>query len=302
MPKKSRRKYIPRFGLKWLLLFALVASIVFGWFGQYAGRAKRETRVLEEIHLHFPSPTYSFESQIALGEPPPGPKFLRDWFGDNLFGYVESLTLFYDSDGGDTFPKIVGFRQLKHLTVNGQPGLTDLSAVAELKQLQELNLSSCVEVRDISPLTRLPKLEKLSLSLNGFDDHSSITKIPRLKELSIGHPYTAFKDWSWLSDLETLEVLDLSSSRINKLPPLGKLKKLRILNLTHCSRLDSSESVVELANLVELSIGRGTPLQILDKIEQLEKLERLILCPYERLPASELEEIKKRIPMVKVSR
>ena len=257
---------------------ALLSSVVFGWFGRLYNRAKNEARLLDEISVLSPVATFSFEKNKPAGTPPPGPKFLRDWCGDNLFGYVESLTIRYNYWQGDedvAFEKIGGFHELKQLTIEGDAGLDNIEVLGQLEMLRELNLSLCEDVRDLSPIIKIRKLEKLYLSLNGFEDYSCIAKIPTLKELSIGHPYRGYEDWAWLSDLESVEILDLSSSRIIMLPPLGKLKRLKKLDLTHCSRLESSLPVAELANLTELAIGRGTPLQIIDKIEDLMKLERL---------------------------
>lgn len=303
MSKKPRWKFVPRFSLRWLLVFALLSSVVFGWFGSHYNRAKTEARLLEEILPLSPEVTFDYERTDPDGTPP-GPKLLRAWCGDNLFASVESLNISYGSWEGtedEAFEKIGGFHHLKRLDLTGASGLEDISVIGELDTLRELDMRYCENAHDLSPILKIRKLEKLSLSLNGFKDHSCLAKIDTLKELSIGHPYGSFKNWTWLSELKNIETLDLSSSRINRLPPLGKLKRLKVLDLTHCSRLESSLPVADLENLTELKIGRGTPLQVLDRIEDLKKLERLKLSPYDHLSDSELEELRARIPNVAVS-
>ena len=273
MNKKAKRRLLPRFGLKWLLVLALFASFFFGWFSRCYHRAKRESQLLEELVFFGPKVTFSYED----GEPP-GPKFLREYFG-----YVKSVSV-------TSFPseqvtkesfvgKIVGFRELK-----------------------KLSMHFCKDL-DLSPITKLEMIEELDLAGNEFEDYSCLKKLPKLKKLSIGHPYVQIEDWTWLGAIESLEELDLSSSRIDELPKLNRLQNLKVLDLTNCSRLVSTEPVVHLQNLEKLSLGKGTPMQILDEIERLPNLKILDLCPHRHEPISNLriEEIKNRIPGVKVS-
>lgn len=304
MSKKSTWKFVPRFSLRWLLVFALLSSVVFGWFGSHYNRAKNEAQLLKEIAPLSPVATFDYQ-RVDPNATPPGPKFLLDWCGDNLFGSVESLIIKYQSFKieDEPFEKIGGFNHLKNLYLTGTSELKDISVVGELDTLRKLNMSYCGYAHDLSPILKIRKLEKLNLSLNGFKDHSCIGEIDTLKELSIGHPYGGFQDWTWLSKLENLEKLYLTSSRINRLPPLDKLKRLTVLDLNYCSRLESSLPVADLENLEELTIGRGAPLQILERIEDLKKLQRLRLNPYkdDQLSNSQLEELKARIPNVTVS-
>lgn len=369
--KPKKRWFVPRFSLRLLLGFALLTSLVFGWFAPLAYRARTESRILDEISVLHPKAHFDYQRNVESdgynSSEPPGPEFLKKWFGDNLFGHVESLEIYFfpnPEENQKALERIACFRQLKRLSIRGF--LPDLSSVSKIKNLTQLTIDcdagniedlgelaklqrlyirgeltglSCLskmkklthltidggdcqsieplgklkaiqnltlrnlDVDDLSPIQNLPALEKLQLSLNQFEDHSVLTKLPNLKSLSIGHPYKGFEDWSWLEDMETLEELDLASSRVNHLPPLEKLKKLKMLNLLHCSRLASSAPVADLKNLTVLQIGNGTPMQILDTIELLPNLKNLIiLLPFHQMEDLDVEDIKTRFPAVKISR
>lgn len=287
MDKKPRRRLIPRFGIRWLLVFALIASVFFAWFARCCDRAKRETQLLDDIAAFNPGVTFNYEKNRMPGDPavpPPGPEFLRDRFGDNLFAYVDSLTIHFNSSTNaipqdDVIDKIGGFRQLEVLSIRFS------------------------DAQDLSPIASIRTIEELDLILNEFSDYSCLQQLPNLKKLSIGHPYVQIEDWTWLGEIESLESLDLSSSRINKLPSLLKLKNLEFLDLKNCSRLESTAPVADLKNLTRLSIGKGTPLQILDMVDQLPNLEFLDLQPYkqDKLSVAEIEGIRRRFPHAKVT-
>jgi hypothetical protein len=65
--------------------------------------------------------------------------------------------------------------------------------------------------------------------------------------------------------------------------------------------LDTSKPIIDLKNLLDLSIGNGTPLQVLDVLEEMPKLKRLYLGRRKVLTDAELERLKKRNPDLNIN-
>ena len=147
----------------------------------------------------------------------------------------------------------------------------------KLLELEELNLNGFIksDIPDqIRHLTQLKVLEladgpKAKWSAEDVDkDQNCITEIP-----------------SWISELENLEVLNLSNNSISYIPSsIAKLQKLKKLYLCHNRIEHVTKAIGQLQNLETLWLGVNQTGLLTDGIMSLNNLKELWL---DGLPGSE---------------
>lgn len=152
-----------------------------------------------------------------------------------------------------------GMSNLTELHLSGN-NIQDLSALSSLTSLETLDLSGNATLTDLSKLSGLSNLKTLNVSGTAVADVSKVpasvtdldvsnTKVRDLTGLPVG--LTSLKasgnnieDMSKISNLTSLETLDLSDNLISVLTDLSGFSKLENLNLqgNSFSNIDSLES------------------------------------------------------------
>ncbi|MGM0332021.1 bacterial Ig-like domain-containing protein [Enterococcus sp. AZ050] len=126
---------------------------------------------------------------------------------------------------------------LTKMNISGQPNLTTLMPVANLKQLTTLNVTDS-GIASLDGVSQLTQLEKLQLSGNHITDWSALSELTNLKEFTYdsynwvpGSNYTVIEDITPFLNLKSLISLDLSNNAISDLSPLDGNNQLVTINL-----------------------------------------------------------------------
>lgn len=149
--------------------------------------------------------------------------------------------------------------------------ISDLSFLNNLKDLENLDLSFN-KIANISPLKRLIRLKSLWLSTNELCDKLADSFIGSLSRYVLGDRKSEMNS---LSNLEELELLDLSHNDISNISFISSLSNLTILNISKNKVIDLSplENLKNI-NLLDLSDNNIKDLRpILDCIENGLELE-----------------------------
>ena len=90
VPQPRLRWY--QFSLRSLLLFVFACSLAFGWLGVKMQRAREQKQAVEAIEKLGGSVAYDYQYDASgswiTGAKPPGPTWLREILGDDLFANV----------------------------------------------------------------------------------------------------------------------------------------------------------------------------------------------------------------------
>ena len=180
---KHRRNWW-QFSLRTLLVVVALLCVLFAWMGAKFNRVRQQRQAIAELKERGFVVLLDYEEHLispsGLVEPP-GPKFLRNWLGDDFFDEVISASsdVSLDSDGSareltDDDLKLLGrFPQLTYLSLAGDIRITDkqLALLAELSQLQYLSLDGCpVTDSGMAHIARLRQLSFLDLSGTSITD------------------------------------------------------------------------------------------------------------------------------------
>ncbi len=197
---------------------------------------------------------------------------------------------------------LAGLKSLRSLRLSGCDNLRDISALSQITSLEELSINGCELITRLPPLSGLTQLRKLdlsdqlvenldalpdlasleSLTLPLCDDIRAVGRLRCLRHLSFGGP-SGFPvplrflgaDFSPLSQLTTLESLDLSVCSLDHLPSLAGLKNLQSLSLWGCGNLKELSEVGQLTSLRFLDVRHCDGLVDLSAVSALKCLRVL---------------------------
>lgn len=191
-------------------------------------------------------------------------------------------------------------------------GIDDISSLAGLP-LRELYLCDN-SISDLSPLTRLPGLETLYLGSNPITNLTPLAALKSLKRLnldswtfpwqvdslsalagldldflSIGNIEPADRDWSFLSQLESLDTLWMWDPPEEAATALKDVRSLRSLHLGNYRKMDLSELPV-IPGLSELHTYSRLP--SLEGVQKQTGLTLVSLCDQPDMDLSPLAELR----------
>jgi hypothetical protein len=157
---------------------------------------------------------------------------LRGCYGKFLFQNHENITYLFL---GTTFS-------------NQEIVLTDLPALTHLI-MDNIECCNC-------QINNLNALQELDLHYN-FCDVNGLKNSTQLAKLALKNPQLS-SDIAWIKAHPSLEILDLSDSKVKDIKPLKELPNLRILNLSNCTQLNDKflEDILLFPCLKELKITR----------------------------------------------
>ena len=221
---KSRRRWFS-FSLRSLMLLVVVIAIPLAW---KVNRARNQRIVVAELEklnavrdgiskaiLHI---TYDYEIVQVAGRktypnvPPPGPKWLVDFFGKEYLVEVSAVTIYNPQVTDATIALIARLPKIEYLTL-GSPNITDDGLVhfAGMHNLETLELySNNLTGADLVHLAGLKRFKKLTFS--GRTTDVFLEQISKLNDLE------------FLQFFGTAQITDRGLAHIAK---LHKLKSLR---------------------------------------------------------------------------
>lgn len=218
-PNKTKPlSWLPRFSLKWLLLFVTAVCI---WLGTVVHKANRQRDAVRTIKDLGGAVSYSYVHQWKPGFPvsrpyeePDGPAWLRQLIGNDYFGDVIHVDLQHSFATDETMIEI-----------------------AKLSNLEELNLFE-TEVTDVGVkrIGRLSNLRWLWLAETRITDESliEIGKLKNLKVLCINGSTITDAGVTHLQGLSKLQHFRLIGTLISDaaMPTVRNLVSLTELELT----------------------------------------------------------------------
>ena len=327
--------------MRLLLAVVALATIAAFWFAFYVDRAKHEAKLVEETSALAPKINYDyqFDKDTKLYDlnnaAPPGPAFLRRYFGEHLFGTVEAvLVRGYEVDQVrghavdqelEEFQKLLQFSNLRefallsfHLEnlsdISKIPKLeslhlvacspiSDLSPLSNAESLKQVALHMCPAIKDLTPLLDAPSLNSVILSRMDCDDYAVLKGLPNLKVLKIGQLSKEVADWSWIGEMKSLEELHFQGAKIKTFPSLSALTRLEKLVIDYDSDCPELESIAPFAHskkLTYLKIRNVAPNQSVDVILELSNLEVLEI-PKLTFSDEEIAELRRIRPNLKIT-
>jgi len=155
-------------------------------------------------------------------------------------------------------------------------GIASLKGIEHLVNLISLNLRSN-QLTDISQLAELKKLEKLDLRGNRITDLAPIAGLDRLEYLNLFGNST-LRSIEPLASLSKLEKLILGYVPIgNQARVISDLNTLEYLNVRNCG-VEDIAFISKLSNLEYLNLYSNTGIQDINPLKRLTNLETLILA------------------------
>lgn len=180
-PVLTRSRYL-RFSLRALLLFAVVAGLVFAWL-QGAQRQRRDiVRMLQSNPGAVLLYDYELHADGTLNHPgvPPGPQWFRDRFGVDYVADIAGVDMFYPTDAD--IERLARFSHLRRLNFARSIDLTDagLKSLVGLRQLKFLVIGEPDRITD-DGLRTLGKLNSLGVLRMHRSRHMTDAGIAELK-------------------------------------------------------------------------------------------------------------------------
>ena len=150
---------------------------------------------------------------------------------------LESLSL-CETEVSD-FEALWQVKLLASLSI-GQCDSVDLDVIAQLARLRKLSLKDCGVVPfSLEPTRFLGELDALILNGTNLQDFSFLFHCKNLRTLNLSN--SSFLYTSVLSELPSIQSLDLSFTKVTDFSPLQNLKDLRILKVSGKSSEELSE-------------------------------------------------------------
>ena len=158
---------------------------------------------------------------------------------------------------------------LKHLDINIEPNLKDLSPLSNSK-LQSITVSYCA-VEDLTPLSNLRQLNALNLYNNRISDVSAIANCTELVFLQLGH--NEISNISMLSEMTKLESFGASQNNIIDMSVVHNFKELEYLGLSDNSISDIS-AISNCLHLIRLDLHDNniSDISVLSRLVELDEL------------------------------
>lgn len=255
-----------RFRLRTLLVLTGVVALPCAYLGKHLVRQAIERPIVNRIAAAGGQVAYDYQIDPAtnlhmLSRKPPGPKFVRSLFGDNVFASVR-VVWFLNSTATDVdLADLHKFTALKEVALEGDK-FTDraINYLLDIHQLTGVNLTDTA----VSPVgfVRLAAQDRLkNLTLMGTNASGPyIEQLPRFRSL------------------KHLQIIDSNASN-DSIRSIGKLKRLETLDLMRSPTIsdDGIATLHPLDNLIQLRlIGMGItddgirPLASLTKLESMD--------------------------------
>ena len=235
-----------QFGIISLFVLTLVVAIPCSWLAVAREKARKQREAVAEIEKAGGSFSYDYQLDAngdeILGAIPPGPPWLRELMGDDIFESVALVDL-ADLEVGDA--------RLQHLKEH----------LDGLPQLQELDLGHTkVSDAGLQLLEGLARLQELDLEGTkvGNAGLAHLKGLTQLQRLNLCNTAVNDAGLAYLSGLKKLRRLDLCGTKISDagLVHIRALTELRSLGLSDSTVRDVGlDRLKGLTQLQELGLG-----------------------------------------------
>ncbi|MBE4906952.1 hypothetical protein IMZ08_02630 [Bacillus luteolus] len=149
--------------------------------------------------------------------------------------------------------------------------IKDLSPIYSLEELEVLGLDGYIKAE--FDFNKLPKLKKCFITWN--KKYQNLFDVSTLNHLIIDkYP---FENLNAMSNLKDLEILDITSRKLQSLKGIESLKKLQELKMFRCVNLIDLSGIEYLTELRVLDINTCRKIHNLNGCEKLDKLEQIRL-------------------------
>jgi hypothetical protein len=161
---------------------------------------------------------------------------------------------------------------IEHLTITAGVNV-DVSPIYDLKHLWDLGLAG-----EIKGPVEFPRIESLrELGLGNWNNRKYQTAFECVRLKNIGLSYYPAPDLSALSNLISLEALQLAWGKIRSLEGISSMSRLARISLQMQNQLESLDGISGLPEMLVVWIERAKKLKRLDGIGTLDKLRTLVL-------------------------
>jgi Leucine-rich repeat (LRR) protein len=252
---------MPRFRLRTLMAFVIVSSVVFGWIGIIAQRARQQRHIVAELQSYGASIDYSLEVNTSFGRPfewggdPPGPEWLRNLVGADFLAAPMRLECI--GKGSDDILAVAAkLPSLELIEVGHSNRVTDagLGQLATLKKLRKLHVSNTsVSDAGLTHLRSLRNLEVLALSHTNVTDAGTkeLSGLRNLQEVSLSNTSITDETMRFLEQLPLVGLdVDFTCISDEGVRHIGNMRQMKYLSLANTNISDAG--LVHLASLVHL--------------------------------------------------
>jgi hypothetical protein len=315
--KKPKRRWF-HFSLRMLLVGIVLLSLPLGWLGSKVQEARRRQAAVTAIEKLGGQVMYDYQfatqGRIAFGRfatqlAPPGPAWLRNLFGDDVFSNVIAVSLSYRAFSGAELKQFTFPLQFTDPDTDVTP-VTDaeLGYVSGLTELKYLDLSGgLVTDAGLARIGGLTQLKALLLDGTRVTD-AGLENLRGMSELEI----------LWLNDLHVTDAglehlggfsrlshLSLFNAKVTDagLKHLRRLTQLTDLGLVYTQLTDAGlELLSGLPQLTMLDLGSTRVTDAgLEKLYGLKRLTWLGLVDT-RVSAAGVAKLQQALPNCQISR
>ena len=327
-PEKPRRRWL-RFSLRGLMIVVLLMCVPLAWIAQKYSRMRIEDAVVAEILSADGTVIYPYQKTSSPNggfakdpsQPAPGPKWLREHLGENIFASVHCVWLLTDKFGDELVARLPQLDDLEVLSLRSS-SLTDSSVDSLLKvsRLEELTLdadhispqglnrlsshptlrslslygrlASPTQIRQLEPWPSLQELE-IHTTMASDKDLSQLAGCKSLRKLALYYlPEVKLLDPSLLEQMTMLEELTVIGSGVsdNSLSHIAQRTQLKTLNLKRGDITDDGLRLLNPLTKLKTLTLRETMVTAegLQALSEMKSLEEIIVSRNQQIPAGKL--------------
>lgn len=286
--KSKKRKLLPKFGLKFLLLLLLIASLPFAWLASVLNEYRNENRFIRTARAaseaseydSFCTKWYDYElhrtNELPIQRNVPG--WIRAAIGDEKFARIEKLRFEGNAHLGHI--DLSGLKYVKHLSIE-HSDIKDLQDIGCFDGLESLSIIGCNSIESLSGVENFRNLKSLSvMSHSPLKSLEAISGLEKLEELSIklmtpNKTQLAPQHIQPFNSLPNLKFLAMNYWPSKDLSPLRDSVLLDFLSLENCWALENFDGIESGKNLTQVSVIGAPRMSDISALRQHNKLRWL---------------------------
>jgi len=301
-PKPKRKRSPFQFGIRFLLILSTVAAFAIA----YVSFRLRTERLQRETLEAFPGAKTQALYDYQVYDPetgkipgvPPGPQFLKDWFGKHILANIVQFRVIGEARSSDSIDlsPLANLKHLRHLRFEHLDGFKDLKSMQYAPHLVRLRIEYCSSLKSLTGIEHCTGLEQIEIINSGrLEDIAAIKSLTNLKQIFISQRRLPTErdddpldDASYLKSMQQLEDLHISVPHWKTLNGFEGLAQLKDLTLTEANDLEDATGMKSLPRLKILKLLGASSLKqlVIPESADLEQvyisgatnLERIVLA------------------------